>query len=78
MCIRDRLGAEPTASFDPPGLVFFDLDGVRSVSYTHLDVYKRQVVPRERSQELNKDPTGKVASTNDEQLLHRAILPPRD
>ena len=25
----DLLGAEPTASFDPPGLVFFDLDGVR-------------------------------------------------
>ena len=23
------LGAEPIASFDPPGLVFFDLDGVR-------------------------------------------------
>jgi catechol 2,3-dioxygenase-like lactoylglutathione lyase family enzyme len=23
------LGTEPTASFDPPGLVFFDLDGVR-------------------------------------------------
>ena len=23
------LGAPPTASFDPPGLVFFDLDGVR-------------------------------------------------
>ena len=26
---RELLGAEPTASFDPPGLVFFDLDGVR-------------------------------------------------
>ena len=25
----ELLGAEPTASFDPPGLVFFDLDGVR-------------------------------------------------
>ena len=25
----DLLGAAPTASFDPPGLVFFDLDGVR-------------------------------------------------
>ena len=25
----DLLGAPPTASFDPPGLVFFDLDGVR-------------------------------------------------
>lgn len=23
------LGVEPTARFDPPGLVFFDLDGVR-------------------------------------------------
>jgi len=23
------LGAEPTAAYDPPGLVFFDLDGVR-------------------------------------------------
>jgi methylmalonyl-CoA/ethylmalonyl-CoA epimerase len=23
------LGAEPTATYDPPGLVFFDLDGVR-------------------------------------------------
>ncbi len=25
----DLLGAGPVASFDPPGLVFFDLDGVR-------------------------------------------------
>ena len=25
----DLLGAAPTASYDPPGLVFFDLDGVR-------------------------------------------------
>ena len=25
----DLLGTPPTASFDPPGLVFFDLDGVR-------------------------------------------------
>lgn len=25
----DLLGATPTASYDPPGLVFFDLDGVR-------------------------------------------------
>lgn len=25
----DLLGMPPTASFDPPGLVFFDLDGVR-------------------------------------------------
>ncbi len=25
----DLLGAEPLASFDPPGLVFFDLAGVR-------------------------------------------------
>ena len=25
----DLLGAEPTATFDPPGLVFFDLEGVR-------------------------------------------------
>ena len=25
----DLLGAAPTAPFDPPGLVFFDLDGVR-------------------------------------------------
>ena len=25
----DLLGAPPTARFDPPGLVFFDLDGVR-------------------------------------------------
>src|SRR3954465_831935 len=26
---RDLLGAEPLATFDPPGLVFFDLGGVR-------------------------------------------------
>jgi methylmalonyl-CoA/ethylmalonyl-CoA epimerase len=26
---RRLLGAEPSAQFDPPGLVFFDLDGVR-------------------------------------------------
>ena len=25
----DLLGSEPLATFDPPGLVFFDLDGVR-------------------------------------------------
>ena len=25
----DLLGTGPTASFDPPGLLFFDLDGVR-------------------------------------------------
>lgn len=25
----DLLGAAPSASYDPPGLVFFDLDGVR-------------------------------------------------
>ena len=25
----DLLGTPPTASFDPPGLVFFDLDGAR-------------------------------------------------
>ena len=25
----DLLGAQPTAAYDPPGLVFFDLDGVR-------------------------------------------------
>jgi methylmalonyl-CoA/ethylmalonyl-CoA epimerase len=25
----DLLGAAPTASYDPPGLVFFDLDGLR-------------------------------------------------
>ena len=25
----DLLGAEPTAMYDPPGLVFFDLDGTR-------------------------------------------------
>ncbi len=25
----DLLGAEPIATYDPPGLVFFDLDGVR-------------------------------------------------
>jgi methylmalonyl-CoA/ethylmalonyl-CoA epimerase len=26
---RDLLGSDPTATYDPPGLVFFDLDGVR-------------------------------------------------
>ena len=26
---RRLLGSEPTAQFDPPGLVFFDLDGTR-------------------------------------------------
>jgi catechol 2,3-dioxygenase-like lactoylglutathione lyase family enzyme len=40
------LGAEPTASYDPPGLVFFDLDGVRlllepgapsALLYLHVD-----------------------------------------
>ncbi len=25
----DLLGASPTATYDPPGLVFFDLDGIR-------------------------------------------------
>lgn len=28
-CYTTLLGMPPTASFDPPGLVFFDLDGVR-------------------------------------------------
>jgi len=40
------LGAPPTARFDPPGLLFFDLDGVRllldrnapaSLLYLHVD-----------------------------------------
>jgi predicted enzyme related to lactoylglutathione lyase len=26
---RNLLGSAPTATYDPPGLVFFDLDGVR-------------------------------------------------
>jgi methylmalonyl-CoA/ethylmalonyl-CoA epimerase len=26
---RDLLGSDPTATYDPPGLVFFDLDGMR-------------------------------------------------
>ena len=26
---RDLLGSDPTATYDPPGLVFFELDGVR-------------------------------------------------
>ena len=26
---RDLLGSDPKATYDPPGLVFFDLDGVR-------------------------------------------------
>jgi methylmalonyl-CoA/ethylmalonyl-CoA epimerase len=26
---RDLLGSDPTATYDPPGLVFFNLDGVR-------------------------------------------------
>src|SRR6478735_7797583 len=26
---RDLLGSEPVATFDPPGLVFFDVGGVR-------------------------------------------------
>lgn len=26
---RDLLGADPVATYDPPGLVFFDVDGVR-------------------------------------------------
>lgn len=42
----DLLGAAPTASYDPPGLVFFDLDGVRllldrvapsALLYLHVD-----------------------------------------
>ncbi|WP_432824413.1 VOC family protein [Dactylosporangium sp. CA-092794] len=28
-CYALLLGAEPRATYDPPGLVFFDLDGVR-------------------------------------------------
>ena len=43
---RHLLGAEPLATYDPPGLVFFDLDGVRllldrnapaSLLYLHVD-----------------------------------------
>ena len=42
----DLLGAAPTATYDPPGLVFFDLDGVRllldrvaptALHYFHVD-----------------------------------------
>ena len=42
----DLLGAAPTATYDPPGLVFFDLDGVRllldrgaptALHYLHVD-----------------------------------------
>ena len=42
----DLLGAEPRATFDPPGLVFFDLDGLRllldtgassALVYVHVD-----------------------------------------
>jgi methylmalonyl-CoA/ethylmalonyl-CoA epimerase len=42
----DLLRVEPTATFDPPGLVFFDLDGVRllldrgapaALVYLHVD-----------------------------------------
>lgn len=28
-CYRDLLDREPVATFDPPGLAFFDVDGVR-------------------------------------------------
>lgn len=51
----DLLGAEPVATFDPPGLVFFDLAGTRLL----LDggapsalVYLRVVSVRERVEEL--------------------------
>ncbi len=46
------LGAEPTAVFDPPGLLFFDLDGVRlllergaptSVVYLEVDDVRETV-----------------------------------
>lgn|SRR6478735_2247847 len=42
----DLLGAQPTARFDPPGLLFYDLDGVRllldvnaptALLYLHVD-----------------------------------------
>ena len=44
MCIRDREGdvRRGTCLFD------FSVLGSRTVSYTHLDVYKRQVRERER------------------------------
>lgn len=51
------LGAEPTANFDPPGLLFFDLDGTRLLldraapsALIYLDVPDvRQTVQRLRA-----------------------------
>ena len=50
MCIRDREAAfnagdvVDTEALKAKGLVKKTLDGVKAVSYTHLDVYKRQLV----------------------------------
>lgn len=52
---RRLLGAEPTGRFDPPGLLFFDLDGVRLMLSSEAPpsiVYLRVPGVRTRVEEL--------------------------
>ena len=45
--IRDRVSAlAPFLTYDPDAYIVLSDDGRLSVSYTHLDVYKRQVQDR--------------------------------
>ena len=62
----DLLGVEPAATFDPPGLVFFDLDGVRllldvgapsALVYLHVDDIDATVARlREAGVEVTAEP----------------------
>ena len=62
----ELLGAEPRATFDPPGLVFFDLDGVRllvdrnapaSLIYLEVDdIDARIAALRERGVSIEGEP----------------------
>ena len=61
MCIRDRVGVADIVVVDTP-------DAVLAVSYTHLDVYKRQVVDGRSTVR----PTSLVGSS-----LHLLVIDPQ-
>ena len=59
MCIRDRAGGIPVILYNVPSRTGLNIapetalelskhpliNGIKAVSYTHLDVYKRQIIP---------------------------------
>lgn len=61
----DLLGAEPTGRFEPPGLLFFDLDGTRllldgnapaSMLYLEVDDVRRTVDTLRQRTEIVSEP----------------------